>query len=304
MKKKILTFLPLATIALPIAAVSCQKEEKERSPIIDNFKVEGMPLNSELNKVGSIFDNKTKVVDKNGVEHEVTLWDYFHAIEGEIISTADGDTVTIKVTKQPKQLPYEKTPVVVNDVMSLRISNIDTLEENTAKVSERERKLAEIDHAFADGLILNKTVRVISSNWGNQSYNRYIANVFYGDNFERNFGVDMLHNGYTLARLDKVDLSIFESKYESGRLISDPDIRSLLMPYLAFAINDAYQSKRGFYNAPTNIKNPIALSREYGEHGEDMIDNSSMILLPEYLPYPKLAKANNNIYKYFESLKK
>lgn len=306
--KKILKFLPLASVIVPTIMISCQQKEpltpENSSANIKTFEFKGLPKMYELDKVGSIFDNKTIVEDLNGKEHEITLWDYFHAVEGEITHLADGDTVTIKVTKQPKKLPFEETPVVVNEVMSLRISNIDTLEENTNKVSDRERSLAEMDHKFADSLLLGQKVRVISENWSKQSYNRFVANVFYGENFNRNFGVDMLANGYTLARMETIDFNIFSSKYKTNRLISDPDIRSLLMPYLAFAINYGYQAKKGFYGDPVNLASPLALSREYAEHDKDMINNSDMILRPEYLPYPNLAKPSNNIYKFFEKIKK
>ncbi|WP_369085723.1 hypothetical protein AB5V95_02060 [Metamycoplasma spumans] len=299
MMKKLFLLLPLTTIAtIPVAMVSCQKGD----PLVSKFNYTGMPKVNEIHKVGSIFDNETTVTDLEGNEQKVTLWDYFHAVEGEIISTADGDTITIRVTKQPNKLPSEKNPVVVDEVMRLRISNIDTLEENTPGVSDREKSLAAIDHEFADSLVLNQKVRVISQNWSNKTYDRHVANVFFGKDYQRNFGVEMLANGYTLARLDRIDYGIFLAKYEENRLFSDPDIRSLLMPYLAYAINDGYENKKGFYGAPINLANPMALSQEYAEHDKDMINNSSMILRPEYLPYPNLAKPKNNIYKYFEKL--
>ncbi|TPR54650.1 thermonuclease family protein [Metamycoplasma neophronis] len=268
------------------------------------FNYPNWPKSYELDKVGTIFDNIIQISDSDEKKYNVTLWEYFHAVEAEVTHLADGDTITVRVIKQPVKLPTEAQAVVVPETMSIRIANIDTLEENTNNVSERESSLAKMDHAFADSLVLGQRVKLISSNWTTKSYNRFVANVFFGENYSKNFGIEMLANGYTLARLNTIDFNSFKYGYQNKTLLENPNISSFLMPYLAYAINSAAYEKKGFYGANVGINSPAQFSLEYEEHDKNMIDHSSMILRPEFLIKPGLATYKNNIYKFFEKLEK
>lgn len=99
--------------------------------------------------MGTIFNKSINyrmyVTDEKGNktirEVSQSLWDYYNYIEGEVTRIFDGDTIEIKVTKQPNPKPGGKV-LNVPTTMKLRIPMIDTLEENTPEVGKEEKELA------------------------------------------------------------------------------------------------------------------------------------------------------------------
>ncbi|TPI03086.1 thermonuclease family protein [Mycoplasma struthionis] len=308
--------LSVATLT-PIVAISCKGKEKENKALTeDDIKLvakservqklinDSYPVDfSDYKNVGKVFDKvvKQKVRDENGniVEKSISLWDLFNYAEGTISKLADGDTVRVRITNPPK--PRGGTKFDIPEEISIRIPMIDTLEENTPSATPRERELAAMDSAYARTLLpVGTKVRVVAAEgWSSKSFNRFVAYVFFGENFTRNFGIEMLAGGYTLARLEGNDAFVF-SNYLDTPAETAKSIRAYLLPYAAYAMNEGILKKRGFYGAPTSFDGPYVLTKEYKDHGQSMVDNSLPILHPKLWEKPSLANEKNNIYKVLE----
>ncbi|AZG68398.1 hypothetical protein [Mycoplasma struthionis] len=305
-----------ATTLVPIAAISCAKKDEGTSALTKNdIKLEAKSENvknlikasypvdfSDYKHVGKVFDQEVKQRIRNDsgeiVSRQIKLWDLFNYAEGEITRIADGDTVRVRITKQPKAVASGR--IEIPDEISIRIPMIDTLEENTPSATPRERGLAKMDSDYAKSMLpLGTRVRVVAENWASKSYNRFVAYVFFGDNFERNFGIEMLAAGYTLARLDGNEAFAFSNDLDLPQENAKP-IRSYLLPYAAYAFNEGILEKRGFYGAPTSFANPYVFSKEYKDHGVSIVNSSLPILHPKLWEKPSLANEKNNIYKVLE----
>lgn len=299
-------------VGAPLLSVSCMTVDKEKinlskfNVIKKNYEI---PV-YEFSKVGTIFNKSINyrmyVTDEKGnktiKEVSQSLWDYYNYIEGEVTRIFDGDTIEIKVTKQPNPKPGGKV-LHVPTTMKLRIPMIDTLEENTPEVGKEEKELAKKDHAYAEKLIpIGSKVRVISSNWSEKTYDRFVGYVFFGKNFERQFDIEMLAGGYTLARLDTTKVISEFIADLSKESTEAKEIRSYLLPYAAYAINYGILNRKGFYGEVANMRSPYELSSKYLEHGQGMVDFSLSILHYNYWKKPKLATKKNNIYRYLEQI--
>ncbi|MBN0970650.1 thermonuclease family protein [Mycoplasma phocoeninasale] len=308
LKKKLILGIaaPIVMVGLPISAISCSTEKLTAETIKLNTE-DNVYVKSSVNdykNVGRIFDNEVSYrIRKDGQRITVkqSLWEYFNYIEGEIVSLADGDTMTVRVTQQPKVLPNGRT-INLPNIIRIRIPLIDTLEENTPNVGEEEKALAHIDSEYARGLLpVGTKVRVISKNWTDKTYDRVVGSVFFGENFARNFAIEMLAAGYTLARISTEDINDFIADYNKPE--GQPrNLYSYTLPYAAYAINYGILNKKGFYGEPHNFKDPYVLASKYQEHGSDLIDSSLFILHPS-LWSKSTIKPNeeNNIYKFLKS---
>ncbi|AXE60557.1 hypothetical protein DA803_00380 [[Mycoplasma] phocae] len=308
MKKKIIFGIaaPIAMIGFPIFAISCASN-KLNSEIIKLNTKDNLYQKfdvTDFHNVGKIFDTKVKYnIRKDGIRVPVeqTLWEYFNYAEGEIVNLADGDTMTVRITQQPKILPNGST-ITLSNTIKIRIPLIDTLEENTSNVGEEEKRLAHIDSEYARSMLpVGAKVRMISKNWNDKSYDRVVASVFFGENFTRNFAIEMLAAGYTLAKIEKVNVIDFLADYNKPE-DEARELYSYTIPYAAYAINYGILNKKGFYGEPHNFKDPYVLASKYLEHGEALI-NSSLFILHPSLWAKNAIKSNseNNIYKFLES---
>lgn len=272
----------------------------------------GLPL-KEYSKVGKLLNQKVtkkaqsdKTDPQTGLpilkEYTETYWDWFHSMEGEITKVVDGDTVYAKITKLPKEIGNYKTTFKVGDIIKLRIPSIDTFEEHVPgqEVDPIEKAYALRDHAFAESLIpVGTKVRMVSPNWSSKTYDRYVADLFFGENFERNFSTEMLAGGYTLPRLpwNHEYLASFRANYNKKikEMFTD-----LILPYLAYAFNDGIAKKRGFYEK--DFKNPYEFSENYKSHGTSLISESEGILSSKFSKYEKNEK--NQLFRWIQHTNK
>ena len=329
--KKLKLLIPIVSISslmssFSLLSVSCTDYEKtkllEHPDNKEGFN--GLPL-KEYSKVGKLLNQKVtqkaqsdeKPDPQTGLpkfkEYTETYWDWFHSMEGEITKVVDGDTVYAKITKLPKKIGNYETTFKVGQIIKLRIPSIDTLEEHVPnkEVDPIEKAYALRDHAFAESLLpVGTKVRMVSPNWANKTYDRYLADLFFGENFERNFSTEMLAGGYTLPRLpwNGEYLASFRSNYNHKIKETYTD---LILPYLAYAFNDGIAKKRGFYNWKNEelkqagleyFKNPYQFSANYKSHGTSLISESEGILSSKFSKYRKNEK--NQLFRWIQHTNK
>lgn len=329
--KKLKLLIPIVSISslmssFSLLSVSCTDYEKtkllEHPDNKEGFN--GLPL-KDYSKVGKLLNQKVtqkaqsdeKPDPQTGLpkfkEYTETYWDWFHSMEGEITKVVDGDTVYAKITKLPKKIGNYETTFKVGDIIKLRIPSIDTLEEHVPnkEVDPIEKAYALRDHAFAESLLpVGTKVRMVSPNWANKTYDRYLADLFFGENFERNFSTEMLAGGYTLPRLpwNGEYLASFRSNYNHKIKETYTD---LILPYLAYAFNDGIAKKRGFYNWKNKelkqagleyFKNPYQFSANYKSHGTSLISESEGILSSKFSKYRKNEK--NQLFRWIQHTNK
>lgn len=328
--KKLKLLIPLVSISslmssFSLLSVSCTDYEKtkllEHPDNKEGFN--GLPL-KEYSKVGKLLNQKVtqkaqsdEKDPQTGLpkleEYTETYWDWFHSMEGEITKVVDGDTVYARITKLPKTIGNYSTTFKVGQIIKLRIPSIDTLEEHVPnkEVDPVEKAYALRDHAFAESLLpVGTKVRMVSPNWANKTYDRYLADLFFGENFERNFSTEMLAGGYTLPRLpwNGEYLASFRSNY--NRKVKET-YTDLILPYLAYAFNDGIAKKRGFYNWKNQelkqaglkyFKNPYQFSANYKSHGTSLISESEGILSSKFSKYRKNEK--NQLFRWIQHTNK
>lgn len=318
--KKLKLLIPIVSISslmssFSLLSVSCTDYEKtkllEHPDNKEGFN--GLPL-KEYSKVGKLLNQKVtqkaqsdeKPDPQTGLpkfkEYTETYWDWFHSMEGEITKVVDGDTVYAKITKLPKKIGNYSTTFKVGDIIKLRIPSIDTFEEHVPgqEVDPVEKAYALRDHAFAESLIpVGTKVRMVSPNWSSKTYDRYVADLFFGENFERNFSTEMLAGGYTLPRLpwNHEYLASFRANYNKKikEMFTD-----LILPYLAYAFNDGIAKKRGFYEK--DFKNPYQFSANYKSHGTSLISESEGILSSKFSKYKKTKE--NQLFRWIQHTNK
>ena len=328
--KKLKLLIPIVSISslmssFSLLSVSCTDYEKtkllEHPDNKEGFN--GLPL-KEYSKVGKLLNQKVtqkaqsdEKDPQTGLpkleEYTETYWDWFHSMEGEITKVVDGDTVYARITKLPKKIGNYETTFKVGEIIKLRIPSIDTLEEHVPnkEVDPVEKAYALRDHAFAESLLpVGTKVRMVSPNWANKTYDRYLADLFFGENFERNFSTEMLAGGYTLPRLpwNGEYLASFRSNY--NRKVKET-YTDLILPYLAYAFNDGIAKKRGFYNWKNQelkqaglkyFKNPYQFSANYKSHGTSLISESEGILSSKFSKYRKNEK--NQLFRWIQHTNK
>ena len=328
--KKLKLLIPIVSISslmssFSLLSVSCTDYEKtkllEHPDNKEGFN--GLPL-KEYSKVGKLLNQKVtqkaqsdEKDPQTGLpkleEYTETYWDWFHSMEGEITKVVDGDTVYARITKLPKTIGNYSTTFKVGQIIKLRIPSIDTLEEHVPnkEVDPVEKAYALRDHAFAESLLpVGTKVRMVSPNWANKTYDRYLADLFFGENFERNFSTEMLAGGYTLPRLpwNGEYLASFRSNY--NRKVKET-YTDLILPYLAYAFNDGIAKKRGFYNWKNQelkqaglkyFKNPYQFSANYKSHGTSLISESEGILSSKFSKYRK--KEKNQLFRWIQHTNK
>lgn len=328
--KKLKLLIPIVSISslmssFSLLSVSCTDYEKtkllEHPDNKEGFN--GLPL-KEYSKVGKLLNQKVtqkaqsdEKDPQTGLpkleEYTETYWDWFHSMEGEITKVVDGDTVYARITKLPKKIGNYSTTFKVGQIIKLRIPSIDTLEEHVPnkEVDPVEKAYALRDHAFAESLLpVGTKVRMVSPNWANKTYDRYLADLFFGENFERNFSTEMLAGGYTLPRLpwNGEYLASFRSNY--NRKVKET-YTDLILPYLAYAFNDGIAKKRGFYNWKNqelkqaglkHFKNPYQFSANYKSHGTSLISESEGILSSKFSKYRKNEK--NQLFRWIQHTNK
>ncbi|PZV99891.1 hypothetical protein [Metamycoplasma auris] len=291
---------------------------------INNEYYDSLKLNNtffgvtKLDEVGKIFNTKYKdKIIKNQetreiVEVERDLWEKFFALEGVVEQIVDGDTLNVKITNNKlHNNEYFKN----GEVIGIRVPMIDTLEEYK-EAPQKERALASYDSSFARKMLpVGTKVRVITDNWANKSYNRFVGYVFFGNNFEKELDIEMLRNGFTLPRVQEVTFKNFISDYDDEKKSSPA---SYLIPYVAKAFNEGWLKKRGFYKKEGNeiilnnkkqiikFKNPKEFSTVYEAHGEALINDAYRFFYPTVIPkkiHSIFKNEKNNFYEFLEKQK-
>ncbi len=312
--KQRLLFLTIATTAiLPLAVASSCNKKLVQTDIEQNLEENYASLKAnDYHNVGRIlYQNvENEIKDKFGyiVKIKRTLWEKFNYIEAKIKNVVDGDTISLEVT-QPPRISYNGKEISIPSEIKIRIPMIDTLEEHTSGVKEREKSLAHIDSNYARKLLpVGTKVRVVSENWTNKTYNRHVGSIFFGEKYEKNFAIEMLAAGYTLARIPEEAINDFTYSYKDP-FDNDKNLYSYLLPYAAYAMNDAIINKRGFYGEfelsgkKEQFNGPYDFAKEYLEHGEEIISASRFIMHPKLWRGVK-SDAENNIYKFVDKYNK
>ncbi|ENY68596.1 Hypothetical protein, predicted lipoprotein [Metamycoplasma auris 15026] len=298
-------------IASPFVVISCTKiNDKYYDSLRLNDTFFGI---NNLDEVGKIFDKKYKetvITDLETRKEEVkerSFWEKFFAIEGVVDSVVDGDTLYVKVTNGKL---HNKQHFNNGEIIKIRIPMIDTLEEYD-KASPKERALASIDSAFAKKMVpVGTKVRVITENWANKSHDRVIGYVFFGNNFEKEWDIEMLRNGLALPRVQESAFKNFLFDYDD-KIKSSP--ASYLIPYVAKAFNEGWLQKRGFYKKGGNdinlngkkksikFKNPEEFATAYEAHGKALINDAYRFFYPTVLPkgvHSIFKNDKNNFYEF------
>ncbi|CAC13198.1 LIPOPROTEIN [Mycoplasmopsis pulmonis] len=159
----------------------------------------------------------------------------FEVYDGEMASYGDGDTFVVNLYRNPKN-PTRAFAT------KIRIQLIDTPESSDinkdGKYSEAEKKWGKKASDKVKELIpLNSKVRVFLS--GAKTYDREVGTVFFGENFSRNFSVEMINAG--LARPNGIDF--LKTQYENPKHMAN-----FLAIELAYAFNSAINNKRGMFS--------------------------------------------------------
>lgn len=313
MKKKLSLFLTMPILFTPMASISCSNTEFENLKLNETFfGVE------DYHKVGEIFNQKftrTEIVNRETREEKKvtkSLWENFNAIEAKVTRVVDGDTIWFSVVKGSISDTQEKM-FEPGTELRIRVPLTDTLEEY-GDASEREKELAAYDSAFARSLLpVGTTVRLISDNWASGSYDRKVAYIFFGENFEKQFDIEMLANGYTMLRISESDFKSFVTDYNEE---IKPVISSYLAYYAAKAFNDGYTKKRGFYRTEGHkvtingkeetlkFKNPQQFSEVFDAHGSALISDAYRFLYPFNIEKQHRKLYNNpqnNIYEFLKT---
>lgn len=306
-KKKLFSAIALVAVTVMPAtlAVSCVKTPKDVLSLKDkqlNSSFNNLKM-SEYQKVGTIFDKQVTINAKNPITDKIesrttTLWELFQYLEGEVVRVTDGDTLVIRITKQPYAREGTNPPadLQIGTEISVRIPFIDTLEEHTHgdnTVDPEEKRLALQDHEFAEKLLpVGTKVRLVSDNWSNKTYNRYTAAVFFGEGYQRNFSTEMLAGGYTLPRLANDVGGRFRTYFKMDVKAS---VSSYILPFLAYAYNEGVHEKRGFYQS--EVKDPYDLASKYKSHGEGIIEAGRYILSQYYIQSGEVNE-QTNIFKW------
>lgn len=124
------------------------------------------------------------------------MWESFvptQYFDAEIINWIDGDTLVVKKDGETK-------------TRTIRVYDIDTPEINhdhagSAHVDSAEERWGLEATNFAKKLIpVHSTIRLVST--GSETYNRLVASIFYGDNFENNFEVKIIEAGLAFPDVD------------------------------------------------------------------------------------------------------
>ena len=313
-KKNILFWaIPLISLSsLPLVALSCRKLDYQKMVIDKKFGLdepEPVPL-AQYSKVGKLLNKKFQF--ETGKEY--SYWDLMGACEATLTSYSDGDTMNFKVedSGQPKPLKLKKGfPDIEKPkfppTFSVRISLIDTLEEHLkgGTVNPKEKALAQEDKAFAEKMLPvgSKVKVVLPDGTFKYSYDRIVAHIFFGANFEKNYSIELVANGYTLPRIGDDDKFQFRDSYTQIRKHS---IQGILLPYFAYAFNEGIEKKRGFYN-PKRIKKGKAFFKNVAEFNQMYITHGSLMPFLEYVLDPKfssleLEEKNTRKYSIFYDL--
>lgn len=308
--------LPLISLSsLPLVALSCGecgKLDHHNMSINEEFgfdKPEPIPL-KEYSKVGKLLDRKFQF--ETGEEY--SYWDLMGACEATLTSYSDGDTMNFKVedSGQPKPLKLKNGfPAIEKpkfpQTFSVRISLIDTLEEHIpgGTVNPKEKALAQEDKAFAEEMLpVGSKVKVVPPDGKiTYSYTRIVAHIFFGANFEKNYSIELVSNGYTLPRIGDDDKFQFRDSYTQIRKQS---IQGILLPYFAYAFNEGIEKKRGFYN-PERINEGKTFFRNVAEFNKMYITHGNLMPFLEYVldskfSSMKLKEKNTRKYSLFYDL--
>jgi len=312
-KKNILFWaLPLISLSsLPLAALSCGKLDYQKMVIDKKFGLDEpkpVPL-AQYSKVGKLLDKKFQF----GTGEVYSYWDLMGTCEATLTSYSDGDTMNFKVedSGQPKPLKLNGLPAIEKSkfppTFSVRISLIDTLEEHIpgGTVDPKEKALAQEDKAFAEKMLpVGSKVKVVPPDGKiTYSYSRIVAHIFFGANFEKNYSVELVANGYTLPRISDDDKFQFRDSYTQIRKHS---IQGILLPYFAYAFNEGIEKKRGFYN-PKRIKEGKTFFKNVAEFNKMYKTHGNMMPFLEYVLDPKfssleLEEKNTRKYSLFYDL--
>ncbi|MDJ1646250.1 thermonuclease family protein [Mycoplasma phocimorsus] len=160
-----------------------------------HLELKNLPSDMKTRLENSRFDFNNPTVKKINVDWEKIPW-----YEGEIISWADGDTVSVKITANNKVNYIEK--LSIGNEVKVRISGIDTPEKSVGRkrASEFEYQYAEVSSAFGPHFAkAGEKIRMIGT--GLDTFGRVTSDVYKGakeDEFNVSYSVEMVRNGYTL----------------------------------------------------------------------------------------------------------
>ncbi|WP_025755623.1 thermonuclease family protein [Mycoplasmopsis cricetuli] len=219
--------------------VSIEKEsESKANPTMEKFK-------QNIN----LSEHKLTNLDINWESEEIKKQDnYFDA---EIVKYSDGDTLTV-IAKT--DLP--KYNVKKGELHKIRLSGIDTPEKAIQKT-----KAAPIEYAFAElpskfmedlfNLPLNETLKLkdkvrIGFITGKDTYERITADVFFGENYQYSYNLEVVSAGLTLPLDDKTEWQF--------KIKSPNNYYSLVYPKMFKNFNEAIEQNRGFFHY---FKSPI-----------------------------------------------
>ncbi len=173
---------------------------------------------------------------------------YFDAI---ITHWVDGDTFN-----------YENIDGSKPKYDSVRIQNIDTPEINhswagSAPVDSAEEKWGIKATELAKQLIPEGShVRLVNS--GDNSFNRLVASVFYGNNFEHNFEIEMLKSGLATPI------------FQANQILSKANIQYYIGLELANSFNYAKDNKKGVWS----LESPESVVKVHGFSAPDELEKN------------------------------
>ncbi|WP_051521854.1 thermonuclease family protein [Mycoplasma leonicaptivi] len=163
---------------------------------------------------------------------------YYDAI---LTAHSDGDTFTVQPVENKKT---QFATVSKNDSYKIRLAGIDTPEKavgsgsKSIKSSPFEYIFALQSSAFGEKVLKkNSRVRVAYIS-GSDTYGRQTADIFFGDNFEYSYNVEIVRAGYSLP----YSSSGWEKKFDQKN-----DYVKDVYPAIFEAFNEAKEKRNGFY---------------------------------------------------------
>lgn len=166
-------------------------------------------------------------------------------VDAKIVSWADGDTITFRITKEPstehrdyKQLKklYEE-----EEDLKLRILGIDTPEKNVGKTESQpfEHQYAELSSSFGTTNFAPGTNIRIFLTGDKDTFSRYTGDFFFGDGYKHSYATEIVNHGFTLPLLNSGNISEAKDNHNSLDYYIDVPI--------ANGFNSAMKHRRGFF---------------------------------------------------------
>ncbi|MEJ1834827.1 hypothetical protein ABC565_03195 [Mycoplasmopsis synoviae] len=210
---------------------------------INKQNVVNPDLKTKLESITSVDTSKFQKVNIDWVKQE---GNYFDA---KIVSQQDGDTFTVQPVKATAA---SSIPLTTDQKITIRLKGIDTPEKAVGKKSDSivaspfEYDFAYMSTNFGKAALVdpNKTVRVAFTE-GLDAFGRMVGDIFFGDDFQYSYSVEITRAGYTLP---------YGDDGWKAQLNNPNSYSSLVYQKISDAMYQAQSEKVGYYHYFKNFE--------------------------------------------------